>query len=108
VQSLGRTLAQLVQRAVLDRFGRTCLRAGGHHAVARAVVAERALPDPSVVLDLALVEHTEWARGHAVATAVADVLLHEHRARLAVVHDNAPRGARPERMSHAAAFTSWM
>ena len=47
-----------------------------------AVVAQRALPHPPVVLDLAAVEHPERARRDAVAAAVADVLLDDHRSEL--------------------------
>ena len=69
-------LAQLGQLAELDRVRRAGLRAGGLLVVLEAVVAERALPHPAVVL--ALVEHPERARRDAVAAAVADVLLHDH------------------------------
>ena len=48
--------------------------------VAEAVVAERALPHPAVAL--AFADHAIRTRGHAVAAAVADVLLHDHRAEL--------------------------
>src|SRR5581483_9027990 len=64
------------------------LRARGLVAALEPVVAERALPDASVLLlperpgrrvrrgrQVPLVEHAEGARGDAVAAAVADVLL---------------------------------
>src|SRR3954451_21998279 len=73
-------LAQLVESAELDRVRRAGLRAGRLLARAEAVVAERALPDAAVVL--ALVEHPERARRHAVAAAVADVLLDDDGAEL--------------------------
>src|SRR6185503_18708733 len=84
--------------AELDRVGRAGLRAGGLVAPLQPVVAERALPDAAVLLlaelesedlrgrvvrvprDVALVEHAEGTSGHAVAAAVADVLLHDDRA----------------------------
>ncbi len=68
------TLAQLVERAELDRLGRACLRARRLLASLEAVVAERALPHPPV--PAALVEHAERARDDAVAAAVAHVRLH--------------------------------
>src|SRR5256714_408070 len=45
-----RALAQLVERAELDRLGRAGLRAGRLVATLQPVVAERALPDPAVFL----------------------------------------------------------
>src|SRR5437868_9427558 len=95
-----RTLAQLVQRAELDRLGRAGLRACGLVPTLQPVVAERALPHPAVFLlaeergqiglvthvrvggDVPLVEHAERTCGHAVPTAVADVLLHDDRPEL--------------------------
>src|SRR4051794_36457933 len=71
---------QLVGRAVLDRLRGTGLGARGRQALLGAVVAERALEDPAV--SLALVDHAERARRHAVATAVADVVLHHDGAEL--------------------------
>src|SRR6185437_10522008 len=82
VEPGARPLAQLVQRAVLDRLGRAGLCARRRHAVAGAVVAEGALPHPAVALDLALVEHAERAGRHAVSAAVADILLDDDRAQL--------------------------
>src|SRR5206468_758207 len=73
-------LAQLVQRPELDGIGRAGLGAGGFHAVAEPVVGQRALPDPAVPGPL--VDHAVRAGRDAVAAAVADVLLHYHRAEL--------------------------
>ena len=80
-----RALAQLVERAELDRLGRARLRARGLEAVLQPVVAERALPGRALAVrasDLAAVDHAERARGDAVAAAVADVLLHDDGAEL--------------------------
>src|SRR5581483_9701838 len=92
--------AELVERPELDRLRRAGLRACRLVAALQAVVAERALPDPAVLLlaedrqevglvphvlrrrDVALVEDAEGTRGHAVAAAVADVLLHDDRSEL--------------------------
>src|SRR5205823_5006603 len=81
-------LAQLVERPELDRVGRAGLRAGRLVTALEPVVAERALPDAAVLLStqwpgrrvgrrgqVPLVEHAERTRRHAVAAAVADVLL---------------------------------
>ena len=91
-------LAQLVELAELDRVGRARLRARRLVAALQPVVAERALPDAPVLLlaeerqrerrvvgrarQVALVDDAERARRHAVAAAVADVLLHDDRAEL--------------------------
>src|SRR2546423_2128 len=88
-----RALAELVDLAELDRVRRARLRAGRLVTALEPVVAERALPDPAVLLlaqerererrvagrpwQVAVVEHAERARGDAVAAAVADVLLHD-------------------------------
>src|SRR5215218_6201517 len=79
-QALPGALAQVVELAELDRVRRARLRARRLLVVLEPVVAERALPHAAVLL--ALVEHAERARGHAVAAAVADVLLHDHGAEL--------------------------
>src|SRR5205814_8482661 len=81
-------LGQLLGRAELDRVRRAGLRAGRLVAALEPVVAERALPDAPVLVaaeqrrrrigrrrDLALVQDAERAGRHAVAAAVADVLL---------------------------------
>src|SRR5207302_2033269 len=86
-------LSQLLERSELDRLRRAGLRTRRLVAPLEAVVAERALPDPPVLLapqnggrrvgrglDVALVEHAERTGRHAVAAAVANVLLHDHRA----------------------------
>src|SRR5215813_6291905 len=64
---------QLVAEPELDGLGRTGLGTRGTEAVVDPVVAERALLRRAGVLVEA--DHTERARGHAVATAVADVLV---------------------------------
>src|SRR3954454_15470663 len=69
-------LAQLVQRAELDRVGRARLGARRLRPDPEPVVAERALPGAAVVLPL--VDDAVGAGGDAVAAAVADVLLHDH------------------------------
>lgn len=73
VHTQGGALAQLVEWSELDRFGRAGLRAGRFLSRAQAVVAHRALERPAVVLTL--LDHPVRAGGHAVAAAVADVLL---------------------------------
>src|SRR5205823_10726476 len=80
-------LPQLLERAELDRLRRAGLRAGRLVPALQPVVAERALPDPAVLLaaeerrqirlvararrpvggDVPLVEHAERAGRHAVA-----------------------------------------
>src|SRR5687767_8045012 len=87
--ALPRPLPQLVQRAELNRCGRARLRARGRLSVQQAVVAERALPHPTVAL--ALVDDAERAGGHAVAAAIADVLLHDDGAELGA--EQRPGGA---------------
>src|SRR5581483_10553919 len=90
-----RALSQLFQRAELDRLRRACLRARRLVPAFEAVVAERALPDPAVLLaseergrrvgsglEVPLVEDAERTCGDAVAAAVADVLLDDDRAEL--------------------------
>lgn len=69
----GGTFAQLVQWAELDGLSGAGLRAGRFLPRAETVVAHRALERPSVVLTL--LDHPVRAGGHAVAAAVADVLL---------------------------------
>src|SRR5205823_6197622 len=71
--TLARAVAQVAELAELDRVRRACLCARRLLVVLEAVVAERALPDPAVLLTL--VEDPEGTGGHAVAAAVADVLL---------------------------------
>src|SRR4051794_32024154 len=74
------TFKELVQLAELDRVRGASLGTGRLHIVLQPVVAERALPHTTVLL--ALVEHTEGARDHAVTTAVEDVLLYDDRPEL--------------------------
>src|SRR3954471_22439367 len=80
VESLRGALAQLVERPKLDRVRGAGLGTGRLHVVAKAVVTEGALPNAPVILTL--VEDAERAGDHAVAAAVADVLLHDHRPEL--------------------------
>ena len=93
-----RALAQLVELAELDRVGGARLRTRGLVTALQAVVTERALPDAAVFLpaehrqrerrvvgaarQVAPVDDAERARRHAVAAAVADVLLHDDRPEL--------------------------
>ena len=79
-------LPQLVERAELDRLGRARLRAGRGLVVAEPVVAQRALLREAGVLG-ALFDRSggrspRTGRRHAVAAAVADVVLHDDRAEL--------------------------
>src|SRR5205807_3887884 len=78
LQALLGATAQLGELAELDRVGRAGLRARRLLVVLEAVVAERALPYAAVAL--ALIEHAKRAGRHAVAAAVAHVLLHDDRA----------------------------
>src|SRR5919204_325446 len=87
-----RPLAKLLHLPELDRVRRAGLGAGRLEAVSEAVVAEGALPHPAIAL--ALLEHAEGTRGHAVAAAVADVLLHDHRSVLGA--EQGPGGAHLE------------
>ena len=73
-------LDELVVGAELDRVGRARLRARGLEAVLQAVVAEGALGGPAVVV--VAVDDAERARRDAVAAAVADVGLQDHRLEL--------------------------
>src|SRR5205085_12121990 len=88
-------LPQLVERPELDRVGRAGLCAGRLVAALQPVVAERALPDASVLLapeegrrrirrrrQMPLVEHAERTGRHAVPAPVADVLLDDDRVEL--------------------------
>src|SRR5205823_2427195 len=85
-------LPQLLERAELDRLRRAGLRAGRLVPALQPVVAERALPDPVVLLgegrqvrsrrQVAPVENAERAGRDAVAAAVADVLLDHDRPEL--------------------------
>ena len=68
-------LAQFVDRAELDRLGRTGLGAGRDEAIPLAVVAERTLV--RMAIDAAAGDDTEGAGGHAGRAAVADVRLDE-------------------------------
>ncbi len=71
-------LAQLLNVAELDRCRRAGLGARRCHVVLQAVVAERALVGRAgleVAIDGRPVDHAERTGGHAVAAAVADVLL---------------------------------
>src|SRR5439155_19129792 len=90
LEPLVRPLPQLVQGPELDRVRRTGLRASRLVPALEPVVAERALPDAPVLLlrddwkrgwvsprQMPFVEDAERTRGHAVAAAVADVLLHD-------------------------------
>ena len=71
---VGGALAQLVERTELDGVGRARLRARRFQAVAQPVVAQRALPCAPVAL--APVDHPVGTARHAIAAAVANVLLH--------------------------------
>src|SRR5207237_4014315 len=64
-------LAQLVDRAELDRLGRAGLGAGGDEPVLLAVVAERTLV--RMAAEAAAGNDAEGAGRHAVRAAVADV-----------------------------------
>src|SRR3954471_24074978 len=96
LESLFSPCPQLVDLPELDRVGRARLRAGGLVPAFEPVVAERAFPDPAVLLlpedrqvqgrllgrprrQLTLVEDAERTGWDAVAAAVADVLLHHDR-----------------------------
>src|SRR5690606_16723776 len=75
-----RALPQLLQRAELDGLGGAGLGAGRFHAGAEPVVAQGALPGASVLGPP--LDDPVRAGGHAVAAAVADVLLHDDGAEL--------------------------
>src|SRR4051812_16945093 len=96
LESLFSPCPQLVDLPELDRVGRARLRAGGLVPAFEPVVAERAFPDPAVLLlpedrqvqgrllgrprrQLTLVEDAERTGWDAVAAALADVLLHHDR-----------------------------
>src|SRR5699024_6020364 len=67
------TLPEFVEVAELDGFGGAGLGTGRFHAVTDPVVAQGALPGPSVLLPA--VDDAVRAGGDAVPAAVADVLL---------------------------------
>src|SRR5258708_1871558 len=74
LEPLLRPPLQLTDLAELDGIGWAGLRAGRFQAALQAVVAQRALM--SLAIQRADVHHTERAGRHAIAAAVADVLLH--------------------------------
>jgi hypothetical protein len=74
------TCPQFVDRPELDRVGRAGFGARRLETVAQPVVAQRALEHPAVVRPL--VDHAVRAGRHAVAAAVADVLLYDDGAEL--------------------------
>ena len=84
---------QLVQRAEEDALGRAGLGASRDEATRLAVVAEGTLERAARVFErlLATVDHAEGTGDHAVAAAVADVVLDEDGLRLRA--DDAAGGA---------------
>ena len=74
--------AQFVQRAEEDAFRRARLGARRGQPAGLPVVAEGAFERAARVEErlLAAVDHAERARHHAVAAAVANVVLHQHAA----------------------------
>src|SRR5690606_27792422 len=86
-------LQQLVHRTEPDRIGGARLRARRLHPVLQTVVAERALVRLPVALAIHI-HHAEGTRRHAVAAAVADILLHVHTVELRA--DDGTSGARLE------------
>src|SRR5690606_19325293 len=67
---------QLLQSAELDGLCRAGFGAGRLQPALKSVVAERALLRRALVL--VDIDHAEGAGGHAIAAAVADVLLDDH------------------------------
>src|SRR6266852_169680 len=98
LHALGGLGDQLVAEAELDGLCGTGLGAGGAEAVVDTVVAEGALPRRAGVLVEA--DDAERARRHAVATAIADVLVDVDGAELCPV--DRPRGTRIETSSLSA------
>src|SRR5262245_9035147 len=92
LHALACTRAQIIQSAKDDRFGGTNFCAGGYESALLSIVTERALECASSIgkrLGPAI-DHAEWTRDHAVAAAVADVVLHKHGPDLSP-HDRAGR-----------------
>src|SRR5205085_10145065 len=69
-------LHQLLDRAELDRVGRTRLGAGRLQPILKPVVAQRTLV--GLAISRADLDDTVRAGRHAVAAAVANVLLDDH------------------------------
>jgi len=82
--------AQIVEPAEHNRFGWTNFRACGDEAALLAVVTQGAFERAACVGQRfrSPIDHTKWARNDAVAAAVANIILHEHRTDFSA-HDRA-------------------
>ena len=82
VHTLRRARAQIIEPPEHDRFSRTNFRARGCKAALLSVVAEGAFECAAGIGQRlwAPVDHAERARNNAISAAVANVVLHEHRA----------------------------
>src|SRR5919204_6641008 len=78
-------LLELLDVAELNGFRGTGLRAGRSHVVLEPVITERALVGCArfeVTVFGGAVDDAEWTGRHAEAAAIANILLHVHRAEL--------------------------
>src|SRR2546423_240486 len=74
--------AQIIQSAKYDRFGWTNLCAGRNESALLSIITKCALESAACVRQRrrSTIDHAERARHHAIAAAIADIVLHENRA----------------------------
>src|SRR6476646_11589368 len=100
------TGAQIIEASEDNRFGWTNLRASRCEAALLSIVAEGALECAAGVGQRrgSTIDHAEWTRDDAIAAAIADVVLHQHRTDLGP--NNRPCRARFETAGFFAMFTN--
>src|SRR6266496_920973 len=78
----------MIESAKHDRFCRTNFCTGRNESALLAVVTERALKCAAGIGKWlwSAIDHAERTRHHAIAAAVANIILHEHRANFST-HD---------------------